>query len=246
MLKNKVAIVIGARTGIGLEILKIFAENKANIHACIRKSDKNFISICNELEKKNGINISITTFDVNEIEDTKKKLTDLFNKLPKIDIYVNTIASIEFSLFEMSKLSFAKKIFETNFFSQIQVLQMVLKKMKKSKCGSVINFSSSATLEKNVGTSIYASSKAALETMSQVISREVGRFNIRVNTVQPGLVDTESMKKVHPENFIKDQLDKYSLKKIANVKDVANLILFLASDNSSHITGQVIKINGGI
>ncbi len=246
MLKDKIAIIFGARTGIGLETLKTFARNKANIHACIRKADKDFTSVCSELEKKYNINISITTFDVNDVEETKKKLTDLLNKLPKIDIYVNTTALIEFSLFEMSTINFAKKIFDTNFFSQIQVLQMVLKKMKKSKRGSVINLSSSATLEKNVGASIYASSKAALETMSQVISREVGGFNIRVNTVQPGLVDTEAMKKVHPEKFINEQLNRYSLKRIAKVEDVANLILFLASDNSSHITGQVIKINGGI
>ena len=202
MLKDKVAIIFGARTGIGLETLKTFAKNKANIHACIRKVDKNFTSTCNELEKKYNITISITTFDVNETNETKKKLTNLLNKLPKIDIYVNTTALIEFSLFEMSTINFAKKIFDTNFFSQIQALQMVLKKMKKSNSGSIINLSSSATFEKNVGTSIYASSKAALETMSQVISREVGRFNIRVNTVQPGLVDTVAMKKVHPEKFI--------------------------------------------
>ncbi len=246
MLKNKNTIILGARTGIGLETLKTFAKNKANIHACIRKSDKNFNSICKELEKKYKTNISIITFDVNDEAETKKKLGELLLKIPKIDVYVNTTALIEFSLFEMSTLNFAKKIFNTNFFSQIQIMQMILKKMKKLNKGSIINLSSSASLEKNIGTSVYASSKAALETLSQVISREVGKFNVRVNIVQPGLVDTEAMRKAHPEKFIDDQLQKYSLKKIANSKDVANLILFLASDNSSHITGQVIKINGGI
>ena len=179
-------------------------------------------------------------------EDTKKKLTDLFNKLPKIDIYVNTIASIEFSLFEMSKLSFAKKIFETNFFSQIQVLQMVLKKMKKSKCGSVINFSSSATLEKNVGTSIYASSKAALETMSQVISREVGRFNIRVNSIAPGLTNTDMAIKNTKKEILDKEISKTSLNRIAEPSEIANVVTFLLSDDSSYITGQTIRVDGGV
>jgi 3-oxoacyl-[acyl-carrier protein] reductase len=246
MLKNKNVIILGARTGIGLETLKTFAKNEATIYACVRNSDKNFDLICKELEKRYDTKIFITMFDVNNIIKTKEKLSELLSKIPKIDIFINTTALIEFCLFEMSTLSFAKKVFETNFFSQIQILQMIIKKMKKAKSGSIINLSSSAVLENNIGTSVYASSKVALETLSKVISKEVGKFNVRVNIVQPGLVDTEAMRKVHPEKFIDDQVEKYSLKKIASSKDVANLILFLASDDSSHITGQVIKINGGI
>ncbi len=125
-------------------------------------------------------------------------------------------------------------------------MQLIIKKMKKTKNGSIINLSSSSSLENNIGSSIYASSKSALETISKVISREVGRYNIRVNVVQPGLVETKSMRKKHTDELINQYISKISLKNIANTRDIANLILFLASDNSSHITGQVIKINGGI
>tara|TARA_Y100000746_G_C15414883_1_gene411848 strand:- start:76 stop:816 length:741 start_codon:yes stop_codon:yes gene_type:complete len=246
MLKNKNAIIVGARTGIGLETLKLFAEQNANIYACTREPNKEFELICQELKKKYNSNISLIFFDVNDVSESKSKINGLISKIDKIDIYVNTVAEIDFSLFEMTTLSFAKKIFETNFFSNINLMQLIIKKMKKTKNGSIINLSSSSSLENNIGSSIYASSKSALETISKVISREVGRYNIRVNVVQPGLVETKSMRKKHTDELINQYISKISLKNIANTRDIANLILFLASDNSSHITGQVIKINGGI
>lgn len=241
MLKEKNTLIIGARSGIGLETMKCFAKNEANIYACVRKTDKEFLSICEDLEKNHKTKISILNFDVNDLNQTKEKLS----KINEVDVYVNTAAIIDFSLFEMSGQKKINEIFNTNFFSQVNTMQIVVKKMKK-KGGSIINLSSSVNIEKNIGSSFYASSKAALETLSKVMSRELGRYKIRVNVVQPGLVETKAMREKHSDEMIEQQLKKLSLKEVIHPKEVANLILFLACDDSKNITGQVIKINCGI
>ena len=96
MLKNKNAIIVGARTGIGLETLKLFAEQNANIYACTREPNKEFELICQELKKKYNSNISLIFFDVNDVSESKSKINGLISKIDKIDIYVNTVAEIDF------------------------------------------------------------------------------------------------------------------------------------------------------
>lgn len=245
MLKNKNVIIIGARTGIGLETLKVFAENNANIFAFIKKDNAEFLAVCEDLKKKYNSQIKIYTLDLTNENEIKSVFLKFLEKIKDIHVCVNTAAILKFGLTEMTSQEEIRKIFQINFFSQMQILQYIGKKMKKSK-GSIINFSSSANSSFPVGTAAYASSKAALETYSKILSKELGRFNIRVNVIQPGLVDTEGMKKTHSEKIISDEIEKISLKKIANVRDIANLVLFLASENSSHINGEIIKINGGI
>ena len=112
MLKNKETLIIGARSGIGLETMKCFAKNGANIYACVRKTDKEFLSICEDLEKNHKVKVSILIFDVNDLNQTKETLS----KLNEIDVYVNTAAIIDFALFEMTSIKKAKEIFDTNFF----------------------------------------------------------------------------------------------------------------------------------
>ena len=245
MLKNKNVVIIGARTGIGLETLKIFAENNANIFAFIKKDDTEFLAVCEDLKKKYNSQIKVYTLDLTNENEIKPVILNFLAEIKEIHVCVNTAAILKFGLTEMTKQEETKKIFQINFFSQVQILQLIVKKMKKNK-GSIINFSSSSNLSFPIGTASYASSKAALETYSKILSKELGRFNIRVNVIQPGLVDTESMKKTHSDKIISNEIEKISLKKIANVRDIANLVLFLASENSSHINGEIIKINGGI
>jgi 3-oxoacyl-[acyl-carrier protein] reductase len=245
MLKNKNAIIFGARSGIGLETVKVFAENNANIYAFIKKNDPEFLETCKDLQKKYNSKIKVYSLDLSNETEIKTKILKFLQEVEQIHIYVNTVAILEFGLSEMFTQERLKKTFQINFFSHILLLQLLVKKMKKNK-SSIINFSSSANLKYPVGTSAYASSKAAIETYSKILSKELGRYNIRVNVIQPGMVDTDSMKKTHQKEIILEELKKISLNKIANVRDIANLILFLASENSSHINGEIIKINGGL
>ena len=118
--------------------------------------------------------------------------------------------------------------------------------MTKKKSGSIINISSSAAHEANIGRSAYASSKSSIEVLSKVISRELGRFNVRVNSIAPGLTETDMMKQSTPDQFLNETLKRISLNRVASPNEIANVALFLASDLSSYITGQTIRVDGGM
>jgi len=118
--------------------------------------------------------------------------------------------------------------------------------MIKKKSGSIIYISSSSALDGNVGRSAYSASKAAMIAEAKVLSKELGNHNIRVNTIAPGLTETDMMRDNTQESVINETLSKISLKRIAEPTEIANTALFLSSDISSYITGQVIRVDGGM
>ena len=159
---------------------------------------------------------------------------------------VNNAGVIQTSLFQMTKIENIKKIFEVNYFSQLQFTQIILKKMMKKRKGSIINISSTSSIDAETGRLSYSSSKSALATSSKVLSRELGAFNIRVNVIAPGLTDTDLMRNNHSDEIIENVKKNISLKRIAEPEEIANVVLFLASDRSSYINGQVIRVDGGM
>ena len=146
----------------------------------------------------------------------------------------------------MTSIEKYKKLFNTNFYSQILFTQLVLKSMMKNKKGSIIFISSSSAIDGNEGRSAYVSTKAAINGQCKVLSREVGKYNIRVNSIAPGLTNTDMMKKNTPENVIDQITSQTSLNRCAEPEEIANVTLFLASDLSSYVTGQVIRVDGGM
>ena len=163
-----------------------------------------------------------------------------------VDILINNAGTIQTSLFQMTSKKKLNEIFEINFFSQTVFTQYMLKPMIKKKCGNIVYISSSASLDGNEGRSSYASSKAALNAQAKVLSRELGEKNIRVNTIAPGLTNTEMMRNNHSEEIIKETISRVSLKRVASPDEIANVALFLASNLSGYITGQVIRVDGGM
>jgi len=153
---------------------------------------------------------------------------------------------IHTAIFQMTSIKKLKEVFEIDFFSQTNFTQYILKSMIKNKKGSILYISSSSALDGNEGRSAYSSAKSALITQSKVLSRELGVHNIRVNTIAPGLTDTDMMKENTTQETIKDVLSRVSLKRIASTEEIANTALFLSSDLSSYITGQVIRVDGGM
>ena len=118
--------------------------------------------------------------------------------------------------------------------------------MVKNKKGSIVNISSSSAIEANIGRIAYASSKAALITASKVIANELGKFNIRVNVIAPGLTDTDMMNESTPISALNETINRISLGRIAKPSEIANVALFLSSDLSNYITGQVFRVDGGM
>ena len=245
LLKHKTSIITGCNRGIGLHILETFVQNGANVFACYRKKSDQIIDNCKNLSNKFGVKVYPIFFDLKNNDELKSAFQEISDNQENIDILVNNAGIIHTSLFQMTKIENFKEIFDVNFFSYIDFTQRISKLMTK-KSGSIINISSSAAHEANIGRSAYASSKSSIEVLSKVISRELGRFNVRVNSIAPGLTETDMMKRSTPDQFLKDTLKRISLNRVANPNEIANVALFLASDLSSYITGQTIRVDGGM
>ena len=246
LLQNKTAVVTGCNRGIGSKILEVFSANGATIFACVRNVSEEFKTFANEMEKKFNNKIIPIQFDLNDEDQVKKAASNILSSNSPIDILVNNAATIYTALFQMTSIKKLKETFETDFFSQTIFTQYILKSMIKKKSGSILYISSSSALDGNEGRSAYSSAKAAIIAQAKALSREVGMYNIRVNTIAPGLTDTDMMKENTPKEIVNEVASKTSLRRIANPQEIANAALFLSSDLSSYITGQVIRVDGGM
>ena len=246
MLKNKNVIITGSNRGIGYAILKLFAQNRANIWACTRSENSVFTEELKKLSKENKVKIKNINFDLNDISQVKDSAKQILNEVNKIDVLINNAGIIDTSLFQMTKIEKIKQIFDINFFSQLEFTQIIIKKMLKNKGSSIINISSTAALDPVQGRIAYSASKSALISFSQILSKELSKFNIRVNVIAPGLVDTDLMHESHSEEIINKVLRNTSVNRLGQASEIANLALFLSSNLSSYINGQVIRIDGGM
>lgn len=138
-----------------------------------------------------------------------------------------------------------KEIFQINYFSQVLLTQYILKMMIKNKNGNILFMSSVLGLDARVGATSYGASKAAIALLTKSLSKEVAAYNIRVNALAPNLVDTEMAYLMEKKSF-SNMIDSSALNRLATPEEVANVALFLASDDSSYITGQVIRVDGGL
>ena len=246
LLENKTAVITGSNKGIGLEILKNFSENGANIFACVRTIDENFLSIIRSIKKNYNNEITPIELDLANEQKVKEAASEILNFDKPIDILVNNAGTIQTSLFQMSSKKKLNEIFEVNFFSQTIFTQFIIKSMVKKKSGNIIYISSSASIDGNEGRSSYAASKAALNAQAKVLSRELGRMNIRVNVIAPGLTDTDMMLSNTPKHIIEETISKTSLERVGKPEEIAKTALYLASDLSSYVTGQIIRVDGGM
>ena len=246
LLQNKTAVVTGCNRGIGKKILEVFSANGAAVFACVRNISEEFKSNIKEIEKNTKNKIIPIQFDLSNENQIKEAANSILSSNKSIDILINNAAMIHTAIFQMTSIKKLKEVFEIDFFSQTNFTQYILKSMVKNKKGSILYISSSSALDGNEGRSAYSSAKSALITQSKVLSRELGVHNIRVNTIAPGLTDTDMMKENTTQETIKDVLSRVSLRRIASTGEIANTALFLSSDLSSYITGQVIRADGGM
>ena len=246
LLSNKTSIVTGCNKGIGKSILEEFSKNGANIFACTKVLNKEFHSLTSEIEKKYNNKIIPIEIDLTDEESVKEGAKKIISYDTKIDILINNAASIFSSVFQMTSIKKYKELFNINFHSQVLLTQFMIKSMIKNKNGNIVFISSSAAIDGNEGRSAYVSTKAAIIGQAKVLSRELGKYNIKVNTIAPGLTNTEMMKKNTSVKTVDDMVTNISLNRIADPKEIANVALFLSSNLSDYITGQVIRVDGGM
>ncbi len=245
LLEGKTALITGCNRGIGKVMLETFAMNGASIWACARKETPEFTTFLNETASKYKVTIRALYFELTSEQEIKDALKVLVTEKCKIDILVNNAGIAHGGFLQMTSLSTIKDVFEINFFSQLLIIQIVSKLMMRNKAGSIINMSSIAGLDAYPGYSAYGSSKAALIYATKTLAKELAPFNIRINAVAPGLTETDMATQM--EDKAKDiMVGDSAMKRLAQPHEIANMALFLASDLSSFVNGQVMRVDGGM
>lgn len=245
MFKGKNAIITGARSGIGLATVQLFARLGANCWAIVHREDSNWIQQMKELEKLHDVWIKPIFIDLSNSDSIKSGLKQIINEKRSIDILVNSAGIVSPNrLFSMTSMHDIRQVMDVNFFSILEMTQLVLRSMLRQKRGSIINIASVAADCEDTSQLEYAASKAALVCATKKMARELGAVGIRVNVVSPGLTSTKMMKEIKEDALSKIKAGLAS-NRFGTAEEVANVIAFLASEQSSFINGENIKVDGG-
>lgn len=246
LLKDKNAFITGCNRGIGKAIATEFAKQGANVYAHARKETSEFLEYIKKLSDTYHVKVEPIYFDMSSEEEIKQGIKTLFSMEKNIDILVNNAGVVnQVRLFQMTKMQEIKDEFEINFFAQMLITQLISKKMLRQKQGSIVNISSCAGLDGNTGMLEYVSSKAAMIGATKRLAIELGKHNIRVNSVAPGLTDTD-MGGMMNEELEKQNYEHLIIKRKAHPEEIAQAVVFLASDMASFITGQILRVDGGM
>ena len=244
-LKNKNVIITGCNKGIGKATLEGFAKYGANIFACVRSNSSEFKKFILTLKKKYKVKIYVIKLDLLKKSSISNCVNEIYKINKNIDILVNNAGMLFNSLFQMTSEKQLQEMFQVNYFSQVYLTQIISRGMTKNKTGNIIFVSSTSGINGDYGRFAYSSSKAAILSTVKILSKELSNYNIRVNAVSPGLTETDLMLSNTKADIIKSEIEKISLKRIASTNEIADTILFLASEKSSYINGQNMIVDGG-
>ncbi len=244
MEEGKVAFITGGSRGIGKEVATKFAENGYNIVINYVSDKTDVEQLRTEWESK-GVKTLILKADVTKTEEVENVVKTAIDTFGKIDVLVNNAGITRDNLLmRMSEEEF-DKVIETNLKGTFIVTKAVTKYMMKKRSGSIINLSSVVGVAGNAGQCNYSASKAGVIGFTKSVAKELASRNIRANAVAPGFIETD-MTAVLSDTVKENIHNQIPLKRMGTAKEVANLIYFLGSDESSYITGQVINVDGGM
>lgn len=244
LLEGKVAIITGASRGIGSAIAKVFAENGANVAFTYSSSVESATALENELLSL-GIKAKGYKSNAADFNEAQQLIDDVMSAFGTIDVLVNNAGITKDNLLmRMSEEDF-DKVIEINLKSVFNMTKAVQKVMLKNRKGSIVNMSSVVGVKGNAGQANYAASKAGMIGFTKSIALELGSRNIRCNAIAPGFIETEMTAKLN-EDVVQGWRDSIPLKRGGSPTDVANACLFLASDLSAYVTGQVLNVDGGM
>ena len=241
---NKVAFITGGTRGIGKQIAITLANEGYDIAINYRQENKELEETRNEI-KKNNVKCLAVKGNIAKFEDTKSMATKIIEEFGKIDILVNNAGITKDMLLMRMKPEDFKNVIDVNLIGTFNVTKNVIPYMMKKREGKIINISSVVGISGNAGQTNYSASKAGIIGFTKSLAKEVASRNILVNAVAPGFIETNMTDVLKQE--VKDEIAKnIPLKRMGTPQDVANVVKFLASEDSSYITGQVISVDGGM
>ncbi len=243
-LAGRVALVTGGSRGIGKAIVWALAKEGAKVAFVYRSRQEEAQQLVSELERDQHEALAIQA-NVAKKEETDRALEEVLAKWGKIDILVNNAGVIRDGLLAVMKPENWQEVIDTNLTSVFNFCQSAMRPMMSARYGRIINMSSVAAHTANPGQSNYAASKGGIEGFTRCLATEIAKRGITVNAVAPGFIATDMTESV--VNAAGDQIKKQiPVKRLGTPEDIANAVLFLASEESSYITGHVLTVDGGL
>ena len=253
-LNNKIVLITGASKGIGKAIATNFSMEKSNVFICSRNLDKLKI-VAENIEKKTGTKVYPIQADLEKIEDIKNMIEKIINKFGKIDILVNNTGGPPSVKFEDTSINHWKKAVDQLLLSNINCCYQVIPVMKKQGWGRIINMTSIAAKQPIDNLILSNSIRAGIHGLTKTLSNELANFGITVNAVCPGFTLTDRVIELAKSNalksgnnykdIIKQWESQIPIGRLANPDEIANLVVFYASEKASYITGNVTQVDGG-
>jgi len=244
LLKDKVAIVTGGTKGIGRAISLLFAEEGAKVIANFSRDVDAAEALISEAKSKR-LSLGLFKADVTQFDQVKEMVEETFAQCGRIDILVNNVGLIRDNFLMLMSDDDWDSLMKSNLTSLFYCCKMVIRKMIPQRQGKIINISSISGILGTAGQTNYAATKGGIISFTRSLARELGSFNIHVNAVAPGLIESEVISKM-PKEKVEAILKSSSLGRMGKPEEVAQAVLFLASGHSDYITGQTLIVDGGI
>ena len=244
LLEGKTAIITGGSRGIGKGIVETFAQHGANVAFTYSASAEAANALAHEISKT-GVKAKAYKSDAASYDESQKLAEEVLKDFGSIDILVNNAGITKDNLLMRISEEDFDKVIEVNLKSVFNMTKAVQRAMLKQRKGSIINMSSVVGVKGNAGQTNYAASKAGIIGFTKSVALELGSRDIRCNAIAPGFIETEMTGELSEETM-KQYLQNIPLNRLGKVEDVAKLALFLASDDSSYLTGQVLSVCGGL
>lgn len=245
LLDHKNAVVTGSNRGIGRAIVEAFAKQGATVFACARSKSTEFEADMHGLEEQYACEIIPIYFDLCDSDELKEGVKEIRARKLPIDILVNNAGILsEYESFMMMPMGKVRKLFDVDFFAQMEFTQLIARIMQKNKRGSIVYISSIASMDAFFASYDYVACKAAINAAMKQQARELGQSGIRVNVIAPGIVRTDMIEN-SDEYHLNSILPAIMLQRFGTRKEIADAVLFLASDLASYITGQILRVDGG-
>lgn len=241
---NKVAFITGSTRGIGKQIALTFAQNGYDVAINYRNVNEELETTKKEIES-NNVKCLAVQGDVSNFEDCERFVKEIIKEFGKIDVLVNNAGITKDTLLMRMKKEDFENVIDVNLVGTFNVTKNVISHMMKARSGRIINISSVVGVAGNAGQTNYSASKAGIIGFTKSLAKEVASRGILVNAVAPGFIETQMTDVLKDE--IKEEIAKsIPLKRMGTAQDVANVVKFLAEEDSAYITGQVINVDGGM